>query len=215
MKLPRIPLICDFLLKFAGILTAVALGIATIGIPLHIPFAKEVGELFPCMSCGCGCVNAEVCWRDCCCFNTDQKLAWAREHNVQVPDYLLAQAAEEAESQIAMCSAKADDLSDVRPCCRARVLAARQASCCSKKSGCAGSKADDAQVAVVGVLAIQALKCQGNSLSLSLLPPSVPTDEIGTELEFSPTDCVVLSENHFYQPPFFDAVVPPPERVAN
>jgi hypothetical protein len=212
VKFPRIPLICDFLLKFAGLLTAVALAIATIGIPLHIPFAKEVGELFPCMSCGCGCVNAEVCWRDCCCFSTDQKLAWAREHNVQVPDYLLAQAAEEAQSQFATCSAKADDLSGVKSCCRARVLAARQASCCSKKSGCRESKSP---TFMPGVLAIQALKCQGNSLSLSLLPPSVPTDEIGAELELSPTDSVVLSENDFYQPPFFDAVVPPPERAVS
>ena len=208
MKVTRLPLICDFLLKFAGVLTAVALAIATIGIPLQIPFAKEVGELFPCMSCGCGCVNAEVCWRDCCCYNTDQKLAWAREHNVRVPDHLLAQAAEEAQSQIAKFSAKADDLSDVKPCCRARVLAARQASCCSEKSGCNELKEP---ILVPGVLAIQALKCQGNSLSLSLLPPSVPTDEIGTELPLLPQETILLSESHLYQPPTFDAVVPPPE----
>ena len=207
MKLPRLPLICDFLLKSAGVLTAVALAIATIGIPMQIPFAKEVGELFPCMSCGCGCVNAEVCWRDCCCYNTDQKLAWAREHNVQVPDYLVAQAAEEVQSQSAKCSTETDDLAHLKPCCRARVLAAKNASCDSKQQ-------TQAQAHMPGVLAIQALKCQGNSLSLSLLPPSVPTDEIGTELPLLPQQSVLLSDSHLYQPPTFDAVVPPPEFAA-
>jgi hypothetical protein len=207
VKVPRLPLICDFLLKFAGVLTAVALAIATIGIPLQIPFAKEVGELFPCMSCGCGCVNAEVCWRDCCCYNTDQKLAWARKHNVQVPDYLFAQAAEEAQSQSATCSSEANDLAHLKPCCRARIFAAKNTSCDSRQK-------TQAPTPMLGVLAIQALKCQGNSLSLSLLPPSIPANEIGTEMPLLPQESIYLSESQLYQPPTFDAVVPPPEFAA-
>lgn len=208
MKLPPNSLIADFLLKFAGILTAMAVAIATIGIPLPIPFVKDTSEPFPCMNCGCGCVNAEMCWRDCCCFTHSQKLAWANEHGVKVPEYLLTQVASEAATH------ELDDLKNVKPCCRARALAARQASCCSNKSGCCEHKNTEPPATMPGLLAIHALKCQGNSLSLSLLPPSVPTDEIGKELPLLPQQTILLAESHLYQPPTFDAVVPPPEFAA-
>ena len=55
---------------------------------------------------------------------------------------------------------------------------------------------------------------QGLSLSVSLLPPSVPTDEIGSELPLLPGEQVAAVSGPLYQPPFFDAVVPPPEVVA-
>ena len=206
MKLPPNYLIGDFLLKFAGVLAAVSVAIATIGIPLPIPFVKDTSELFPCMNCGCGCVNAEMCWRDCCCFTNSQKLAWANEHGVKVPDYLLAQISQEADTH------EHDELENMKPCCRARALAARQASCCTKKSGCCESKKNaEAPAFLPGLLAIHALKCQGHSLSLSLLPPSVPTDNVGTELPLLPQESILLAESYLYQPPSFDAVVPPPE----
>jgi hypothetical protein len=64
---------------------------------------------------------------------------------------------------------------------------------------------------VPGVLALNALKCQGNSLSLSLLPPSIPTDEIGAELLLVSGETIAIPIAPAYQSPAFDAVVPPPE----
>lgn len=209
VKIPPNSLIADFLLKFAGVLTAVAVAIATIGIPLPIPFVKDTSEPFPCMNCGCGCVNAEMCWRDCCCFTNSQKLAWANEHGLKAPEYLVAQVAAEPAA------AEHEDLENLKPCCRARALAAREAACCGKKSGGCESKKDaEPSATLPGVLAIHALKCQGNSLSLSLLPPSVPTDNVGTELPLLPRESILLAESHLYQPPTFEAVVPPPEFAA-
>jgi hypothetical protein len=190
VRLVRLTLFYDFLVKFAGVLLAVAVGIATIGVPLDMPFAKQITEYFPCMSCGCGCVDADVCWRQCCCFNTDQKIAWAREHGVTVPDFLLA------EAQLGSDKA-GDDLADLKPCCRKRVLDARK-------------KAKE-QAVTTGVMAIQMLKCQGLSFSLTALPPSITPPAVGAELMLLPTDSILWITSNFYEPPIFAAVVPPPE----
>jgi hypothetical protein len=186
----RLPLFYDFLVKFAGILSALALAVATIGVPLDMPFAKQITELFPCMSCGCGCSDAETCWRQCCCFNTEQKIAWAEEHGVAVPAFLLA----EVETP-ATCSSDTE-LADLKPCCRKRVLDARK------------KVKEEAQG---GVLAIQMLKCQGLSLSFTALPPTVTPPTVGTELALLPTDFILPASTIFYEPPTFTAVVPPPE----
>jgi hypothetical protein len=194
VRLPRLSLFFDFTLKFAGILSAVALSIATIGVPLDMPFAKQITEYFPCMSCGCGCSDAETCWRQCCCFNTEQKIAWAREHGVAVPDFLLA----EAETS-ATCSADAG-LADLKPCCRKRILEAR--------------KKTKEQAAAIGVLAIQMLRCQGMSLSFTALPPTITPPTVGLELLLLPTDSVPPPSSNLYEPPTFTSVVPPPEFAA-
>jgi hypothetical protein len=197
-------LICDFSLKAAGILTAFAVAIATLGIPLPVPAIKDIAEAFPCMDCGCGCVNADMCWRQCCCYTNSQKLAWAAKHKVQVPEFVLEQVAAEIDTDPA-------ELAQVKPCCRQRVLTAKSASCCDRQSGSCPEARPQNPPAIPGVLAIHALKCQGFSLSISLLPPSVPTDEIGTELPLVPGEQVAIAGSESYQPPFFDAVVPPPE----
>ena len=198
----------------AGLLTALALMIATVGIPLPIAPIKDTSEPFPCMNCGCGCVNAEMCWRKCCCFNTEQKIAWAHKHGVKVPAYLLVQASSVShhhEIDGTKCEDDHQDLTHFKPCCQARVLAARQAIRCTKKSGRCESKNSGSPAVGTGILAMQALKCQANTLSLSLLPPSVPTDHIDKALGLSPTDALRAVESHLYQPPFFAVVVPPPE----
>lgn len=194
---PQTHLVCDFLLKFAGLLTAISVAIATIGIPLPIPFVKDTTVAFPCMNCGCGCLNAEMCWRQCCCYTHSQKIAWAESHGVTVP-------AEVAKSVV---SQAAEDLESLKPCCRVR----RQA-CQEKTRNNPHPSADDVEGNVVpGVLAIHALKCQGNSLSLTMLPPSVPVAQMVGLLPLSRGASLSLAETRLYQPPFFDAVVPPPE----
>jgi hypothetical protein len=102
-------------------------------------------------------------------------------------------------------------MAEVKPCCRQRILAAKLGTCCDRKLGCSEEVLADGPPVVPGLLVIHALKCQGLSLSLSLLPPSVPTDEIGTELPLVPGEQVAVAGGSLYQPPFYDAVVPPPE----
>jgi hypothetical protein len=80
------------LLSLAGYLTAV------VGFPSPGGARKVSQQPFPCQHHACGCVDAEQCWRGCCCFTPAQKLAWAEAHHVTPP----ADAEREpAESQLA------------------------------------------------------------------------------------------------------------------
>ena len=84
---------------------------------LPLPFApllqnspdKDSSEPFPCQHRPCGCRSAEQCWKKCCCFDNNQKIAWAKANNVRVPDYVLRAAKKEIERAIALeiCSAPA------------------------------------------------------------------------------------------------------------
>lgn len=70
---------------------------------------KDSSEPFPCQDRPCGCRSAEQCWKKCCCFDNNQKIAWAKANNVKVPGYVLAAAKKENEhsSSLEICSAPA------------------------------------------------------------------------------------------------------------
>jgi hypothetical protein len=46
------------------------------------PIDKDHADTFACASHGCGCLTAEVCWKQCCCFTQAERLAWAAKHDV-------------------------------------------------------------------------------------------------------------------------------------
>jgi hypothetical protein len=68
-------------------LALVAYLAAAVGFPLPAAARKEQTQPFPCQDHPCGCRTAEDCWRHCCCYSPEQRLAWARAHHVQPPDY--------------------------------------------------------------------------------------------------------------------------------
>jgi hypothetical protein len=71
--------------------------VAGAGISLPCPVAAaDSAERFPCEHCGCGCQSAERCWTHCCCFTAQQKVAWARQNGVAVPEFVVAAAKQEA-----------------------------------------------------------------------------------------------------------------------
>lgn len=94
---------------------SVLLGICAMLFPLPIaPLPqdspeKDSSEPFPCQNRPCGCRSADQCWKKCCCFNNNQKIAWAKANNVKVPDYVLAAAKKENEhsGSLEICSAPA------------------------------------------------------------------------------------------------------------
>src|SRR5262249_15950818 len=76
------------LCKIAAAVLVLAQVGATIGFPLPPAHsAKDQSQPFPCQDHLCGCHNAEECWRDCCCYSPEEKLAWARAHGVEPPAY--------------------------------------------------------------------------------------------------------------------------------
>ena len=153
----------------------------TIGFPVPTVSARTdySSKPFPCQHHHCGCHSAEQCWRSCCCMSMREKLAWAKEHGVTPPDYVLVAAAEEAaEDEPGSCCAHAEH--QVAECCSTH----GGGSCCSKKKhgGCSecSHETDAAKDAVEWVIGIHAQKCQGLALlwitTGAIAPPPVPVD---------------------------------------
>jgi hypothetical protein len=72
----------------AGLLLIVYLTTSAGFLPLpSFASKKKDSRPFPCQDHPCGCATAEDCWRHCCCFTPEERWTWAREHNVQPPEY--------------------------------------------------------------------------------------------------------------------------------
>ena len=85
-----------FVRRLAALLLITEQVLIGAGVALPCPCtAVRSLERFPCEHCGCGCRTAEQCWRHCCCYTNQEKIAWARDHGVAVPEYVLAAAERE------------------------------------------------------------------------------------------------------------------------
>jgi hypothetical protein len=62
-------------------LAACAYIAATCRIPLPVALPVVAGEAFPCQVHQCGCVSAEACRTQCCCFTPAERIAWAEDHH--------------------------------------------------------------------------------------------------------------------------------------
>jgi hypothetical protein len=70
----------------SGVLLLLVL-LGSLGVPIWSPVTKDLSSPFPCQHHSCGCHDAQSCWKSCCCFSHEQKVAWAAKHNVAVPEY--------------------------------------------------------------------------------------------------------------------------------
>ncbi len=103
-----------------------------VGLPVPPPAKNTAGtELFPCINSPCGCKTAAQCWDHCCCYNDAQKIAWAEEHDVVPPAFVVARhdAAQKTTAQK-----------------NATLLANSEPSCCSEKQSCCSDPAVAAKV---------------------------------------------------------------------
>ena len=177
-----------------------ALTAASIGIAVPTLVERISDEMYPCMNCPCGCASAEACWRDCCCFTHQQKLAWAEEKGVVPPKFVVASARAEAE---------------LPPCCRKRM-----ASCCKnmKKSCCQQGSEDENSLArnaeqdrktrsgTRKVALLDVLRCQGIGMHWTMLPPCV-MPSLPNAADFP----AGLSEQIIIADCFFSGQLSPPE----
>jgi hypothetical protein len=135
-----------------------------------------------------------------------EKLAWAQKTGVQPPAFVVAAAAREA------IAAKATQTA-ARGCCAAK---AAPKSCCSSGGGCCSSKvaATPARKRGMRMMAFHAaMKCRGLTVSVALLPPSLPI----LAAEFFPPEVqryeVPVVDSHFCECPFLAIPTPPPRRA--
>lgn len=190
-------------------MAAATVMIGSLGVPLSTQRAAKSGAPFPCQNCPCGCSDAEICWRDCCCFTNRQKIVWAEKNGVKVPLFVVAAARrEQAKSPVKpdCCSEQvAGEQCEQATCCDASPIQASVPSCCQKKR--AAAPAGEGKI----VLLITALKCRGVSVSVGLLPPSLPPMQeslAAAEVDLGPLPIVAATR---YQPPCHDVATPPPD----
>lgn len=173
-----------------------------VGIPLPMPTAKDSSRPFPCQHHRCGCQNAEQCWRQCCCFTNEQKLAWARENGVTPPAELLADSAEEHGDH----EHDDHDHPAAADCCHAR-------DCCSQREKTPPAHApisrERGQRAVAG---FDAARCHGDSpllVALNLL--AAPLSAVAWAADLTPCAWVFLSDSKAFG--VTRLVEPPPPKV--
>jgi len=152
------------------------LGQGFVSIP--VMSAKTDDTPYPCQNHACGCSSAAQCWKACCCFTREQKIAWAKANNVAVPYHLLGEETMVAEKakpteDDGMCCSKDDG---DRGSCQKKTCCFHR-SCCSKKTEkhLEGQQAADEKksrtISVTDVLA-----CRGLQMLWVLTPPTLPGD---------------------------------------
>ena len=168
-----------------GLLSAASLSfvIGAVGVPLPVGPVKDRSVAFPCMDRSCGCHDAADCKKHCCCFSSEEKLAWSAEHGVDptpfVDDEALA-ALLSRSSQGQSCSAHPWDMvAGSQPRCE-KNNASR--SCCAKKgarqaSGLAANRAGQQPAGdqTRGLLTITAYRqCTGLASLWTLVHAALP-----------------------------------------
>ena len=187
-------------LALAGVL------VCSLGVPLPTLGFKRSSQPYPCEHHACGCIDAEHCWRDCCCMTNVQKLAWAQSHGVTPPAFVVAAAKHEQRAAQHM----ADNGRSVT----------RTASCCSHGHGgqCEHDTGVDQRESTGSstrvVLMALALRCRGNSVSVSLLPPAAREPGRESSDTARPVSDSAPSETLLYESPSMPVSSPPPRGVS-
>lgn len=84
---------------------AVAAAFTLTILPIPLPVipqnrnSKDTSQPFPCQNRTCGCCSADQCWKKCCCFTNQQKVAWARKNRVELPRFVVDAARNEAQER--------------------------------------------------------------------------------------------------------------------
>jgi hypothetical protein len=158
--------------RLPAALLLVAYLVALFGVPVPVSAGKDRRNPFPCQDHACGCRNADDCWRHCCCFSLEERLAWARSQGVEPPAYVHQAAAQ------GWCSVRLRDQAEGKAphgcthCSHCDESPAHETQ--SPKPCCAGNRAGRHATGHWG-LSFCALRCQGLhswwASTLSVVPP--------------------------------------------
>lgn len=204
--------------RFQGLCAVVVYLVALIGLPVPQSSHAASDSAYPCQHGRCGCATADQCWRSCCCHTLEQRVAWAREHGVTPPDFVLKQLAEKAsiatESQHGSCC---EDSTARESCCAAdapKVAASSKGpenACCSDANTHSPSE-QPAAPATPWVTLIDAAKCQGlQSLWIALGAVISPPAKVDFVCELAPAGFVSPALQMRYEVSFSPS--PPVPRV--
>lgn len=188
--------------RLLSLATLVSLALSFVPISIPQPTeSKDTSSPFPCQNRPCGCRSAEQCWKSCCCFSNQEKLAWAKSAGVKLPAYVARAAAREMqEKQLAKherrvahqpdcCGAKRHSNPEATECCEVAVVSQRSdagnrkkasfTKSVQKKQATAESKLADMATNAKTVLGIFVQECRGLGHGVNWLPwavvPQLPT----------------------------------------
>jgi hypothetical protein len=191
--------ISRLLYKTPSAIALVGVVACSFAIPLPASVSKRQSRPFPCQGHPCGCVDADSCWRECCCFSLQEKLAWAESHGVLPPKFVLAAAKRGAAGKATGCG---------RACCHAAAKHDRSPNSSSEHAASPTPRKSSA------VVMIMALKCRGVHVSVSLMPPSLPMRHDRLALPLADFFPAPPSAPVLYEPPHFAVATPPPDVAA-
>jgi hypothetical protein len=157
------------------------------GVPLpQFSSTSSSGESHPCRTHRCGCTTAEQCWKSCCCYSNREKVAWAAEHGVTPPAFVVAAAEVEAKPVATIEAGKIAEPA----CCRSKRACCAKSSTCLQATPAEGSHAGapiarpaekaSTKTSIVFVTWLESRRCRGSTptwmgVAISL-PPSAPVD---------------------------------------
>lgn len=155
---------------------------AIFGVPIPSSQFKDTTTPFPCQNHACGCLNADQCWKSCCCFTPQERVVWAKEHHVPAPYHLVAEVAAQSEQK----SSSPDEREQEsccrdKPCCSTSAKSAvtskkpsyrYKSSAPNSQNGQSNTKA--AKKSSAWILGMMARKCQGEVSEWSNTPLALP-----------------------------------------
>jgi len=156
----------------------------TLGVPLPTISlsGKDLSRPFPCMDRQCGCQTADQCWQSCCCFTNRQKLVWAREKGVTIPEFVELAADREQTVEVAT------------TCCTSP-RKAHSGTCEERGEGCCEELDTPSKLGVTLVLAIHSRQCRGQSelwLALGAAAPLPTSVEMESPLIPCGETCILI-----------------------
>ena len=193
-----------------AVILILALVIGISGIPVVTRGPKDRGQPFPCQDRPCGCASAEQCWKHCCCFTNKEKLAWASEHGVTPPTFVVEAAAREARATLHACR-------DGECCHQVAEAHTRGHSCCQKSDDhehsatAAPALGKKSKRKMTLVLSDMARKCGGMPSIVLLIADALPNAVLVT---WNPVDAVtgyVVEASPSYLSVDLSPPVPPPK----
>lgn len=152
--------------------------VAIVGVPMPMRVKRVGDEPYPCQDCRCGCSSAEFCWDRCCCHSDTEKLAWASEHNVIPPLFLVERVAKQDAEPGSSVAGTKSCCANHRVCCMSEPAASSVS--CNQEAGDqeagdqdVGDKAIGNAPFIMVVCLEDAAACHGLQLFWSLFSSTV------------------------------------------
>ncbi len=204
--------------RFLTVVSLVAYLASVWGYPLPQAATHDPSVPFPCQDHRCGCVSAEQCWTSCCCFTPAERIAWAQQHEVTIPEHvqLALHAEEHADHDHDACEAgevcHADDAGDQHGACcggHEQEPSDAQRACATCMPRVAGTPPESG-TSVGWVSAFEARKCRGLSTLWIVSGAAIPMAiESLWEFDWAPAGQVSSAERRLQSVTSLPTVPPP------